>query len=232
MKKIKIFLILLTVVLLSGCSVEYNLTINEDSSVNEKVVAKEITNRMKINTGLDKKESVYYLYDMFNREDLDTNLTYKTEKNYTIATVTGFHDSVEAYAQNFKSDVIKEINYTEKNNIVTLQFNQDEILSSTASRAPIYDEITINIEVPFKVVDSNAYESNRDVYTWKIKKDQKVQKMYISYDKTNLKKSRILSIGNNQYNIKYAYVAIVIILLILTIIVAIVYVNNRKNNKI
>lgn len=232
MKKIKTFIILLTVVLLSGCSVEYNLTINEDSSVNEKVIAKEATNRMMINTGLDKKESVYYLYDMFDREDLDTNLTYKTEKGYTIATVTGFHDSVEDYSKNFKSDVIKEVNYTSKDDIITLEFNQDEVLSSTVSRAPIYDEIIINIDVPFKVVDSNAYESNRNVYTWKIKKDQKVQKMYISYDKSNLKNGRILSIGNNQFNIKYEYIAIVIFLLIITAIVAIVYINNKKNNKI
>ena len=43
---------------------------NDDLSVNEKVEAQEITNRMKSNTGLDRKKSIYYLYDMFDRKDI------------------------------------------------------------------------------------------------------------------------------------------------------------------
>ena len=39
MKKIKVFMFLFSILLLSGCSVEYDLTLNDDLTVNEKVVA-------------------------------------------------------------------------------------------------------------------------------------------------------------------------------------------------
>ena len=46
MKKIKIFIFLCLILLLSGCSVEYDLTLNDDFTVSEKVVATEKTKRM------------------------------------------------------------------------------------------------------------------------------------------------------------------------------------------
>ena len=45
MKKLKIFIFLCLVLLLSGCSVEYDLTLNDDFTVSEKVVATEKTKR-------------------------------------------------------------------------------------------------------------------------------------------------------------------------------------------
>ena len=39
MKKIKVFMFLFSILLLSGCSVEYDLALNDDLTVNEKVVA-------------------------------------------------------------------------------------------------------------------------------------------------------------------------------------------------
>ena len=232
MKRIKVLIILLMVVLLSGCSVEYNLIINDDTSVNEKVVAKEITNRMKANTGLGKKESLNYLYYMFDRQNLKTKMTSSSENGYTIAKVTGSHNSLSAYAENFKSDIVPEVKYTEKDNIVTLEFDQTEVLSSKSSRTPIYDDITVNIKVPFKVISSNSSSSYRDTYTWKIKKDQKVKKIKISFDKSDLKYKKLITIGKSTYSIKYEYIALGIFLFVILLVILIVYVNNKKNNKI
>ena len=108
MKRIKLLLVLFIVLFLSGCTVNYNLTINDDLSVNEKVEAKEITNRMRSNTGLDRKESVHYLYDMFDRKDIKTKLTYKSDSGYTTGVVTGTHDSLEDYSESFKSDIVPD----------------------------------------------------------------------------------------------------------------------------
>lgn len=232
MKKIKRLLLLLIVVLLSGCSVEYDLTINEDLTVNEKVIAKEYTNRMKTNTGLDTKNSVNYLYEMFDRNGLKTNITSKTDDSYTTATVTGSHSSIEDYAENFSSDIVKNIDYSSKDNIVTLNFNQSEILSSTSSKSLVYDDITINVTIPFKVVDNNAKYVTRDKYTWKISKDQDLQNMKISFDTSDLKYGKKLVIGNKTYSIKYGYMILGAFLLIVAIIVGIVFINNKKHNKV
>ena len=64
----KILIILFLVIMISGCKVTYELKINNDLSVNEKVVASENTNRMLSRTNLDLNQSVKYLYDIYKRE--------------------------------------------------------------------------------------------------------------------------------------------------------------------
>ena len=232
MKKIKRLLVLLLVILLSGCSVEYNLTINEDLSVNEKVIAKEVTNRMNTNTGLQTKNSINYLYKMFDREGFKTNITSSTDSSYTTSTVTGSHESIEKYAENFTSDVVKSVDYTTNGDIVTLSFKQSEILSSTSSKSLIYDDIIINIIVPFKVVDNNAKSVSRNKYTWEIDKDQDLQTMKISFDTSDLRYGKKFSIGDKTFSIKYGYMILGGFLFIIAVIVGFVFINNKKHNKI
>ena len=232
MKRIKKILLLFLIIMLSGCSVEYDLNINEDSSVNEKVVAKELTNRMKSNTGVGEKQSVNYLYDMFNRKSLKTKIYSKKDGDTTVATVTGNHKSLKAYSKNFTSDVFEDVIVNEEGNKVTLIFNQTKVLSSTSSRGLIYDDITVNIIVPFKVLESNADNYHRDVYTWNIKKDEDLRQLKITYDKTNLKYSKLFNIGDFKLNVEYSYIALIIMVGIVITIIIIVYVNNKKNNKI
>jgi hypothetical protein len=232
MKRIKKLLLLVMIILLSGCSVEYNLTINEDSSVNEKVVAKEVTNRMKANTGLGEDQSVNYLYKMFDRNSLKTKINTIEKDSTTISTVTGSHKSLDKYAKNFSSDVFDEAIVERDGNKVTLIFDQSKVLSSTATRGLIYDDITVNITVPFKVLEHNADTYKKDTYTWEIKKDAKLRQIKITYDESNLINSKTFSIGDLKFNVSYVFIVVAIIVLIVLTIVAVVYVNNKKNNKI
>lgn len=232
MKRIKKIIVLLLIILLSGCTVDYNLTINDDSSVNEKVVAKEYTNRMKSKTGLDGKESVNYLYKMFDRKDLNTKINTKNSNYETISTVTAFHSSLEDYSNNFTSDIFEKVNYKKKKNIVTLTYKQSQMLSTTSSRAPIYDKVTVNINVPFKVTDHNADSVNKDTYTWNIEKDEDLRKIKISFDENNLKYKKSFNFGGLKFNVRNEILVIGAILFIGLIIASIVFINNRKNNKI
>lgn len=232
MKRIKKLLLLFLIFILSGCTVEYNLTINDDSSVNEQVVARENTNRMKSKTGLDASESVNYLYKMFDREDLSTKIKSTKNGGDTIATVTGSHSSLEEYSENFTSDIFENVSYTKKGNIVTLYFKQTQEMSSTSSRAPIYDNVIVNIKVPFKVTNHNAESVNKDTYTWTLKKDEDLKKIKISFDDTNYKTKKQFNFGGLKFNVRNEVIVIGILLFIVAIIAAVVYVNNKKNNKI
>ena len=75
MKKIKIFMFLFSILLLSGCTVEYDLTLNDDLTVNEKVVATEKTKRMESYTRQKDKQAVNYLFDMYKRPNEDISIT-------------------------------------------------------------------------------------------------------------------------------------------------------------
>ena len=232
MKRIKKIVLILIIILLSGCSVEYNLTINEDSSVNEKVVASENTNRMKINTGLSEDQSVNYLYKMFDRTGLDTKISTVQKNGVTISTVTGSYNSLDKYSKNFTSDLFKEASVKKDGNIITLTFDQSMMLSSNSSRGLIYDNVIVNITVPFKVIEHNADTYKRNTYTWNIGKDQKLKQIKIKYDKSDLINAKEIKLGNFKFNVKYSYMVIGVLLLVVGIIALIVYINNKKNNKI
>ncbi len=232
MKRIKKILLLFIIILLSGCSVEYDLTINEDSSVNEKVVAKEVTNRMNSNTGVSGEQAINYLYEMFDREGLNTKLSSTTQGSTTIATVTGNHSTFDDYINNFTSDVFEEAKVERDGNLTTLIFDQSAYISSTSTRGLIYDDITINIKLPYKVIDHNADSYKNNIYTWEIKKDEDLRQIKIKYDESDLRSSKEFKFGNIEFNVKYSFMVVGIIILIAAAIAAFVYYKNKRNNKI
>ena len=150
MKKIKIFIFLCLILLLSGCSVEYDLTLNDDLTVSEKV---------------------NYLYDMFKRNGEDITLTSREDEYNTYATAITSHDDINDYASKFSSDVFDNINVTKDGNIITFSAEQKELLSSDTNYSLLYDDITVNITIPFEVTSNNADKVNGNTYTWNIKKD-------------------------------------------------------------
>ena len=229
--KIKILIICL-LFLLCGCSVEYDLSINKDLTVSESVTAKEITNRMNSRTGLDTDSSVNYLYNMFKREGLDTTISKVESDNETIATVNGYHNSLEDYASNFSSDVFKKADISTNGDIVSLSFDQTKALLSNSPRTLVYDEILVKIEVPFKVIEHNADSVNKNTYTWNIKKDKTLKNIKISFDKKQVKEELKVKLFNNTFSIKFEFIAVGAILLIILIIVCIVFINNKKNNRV
>ena len=232
MKRIKKILLLLIIMMVSGCSVEYNLTINSDLSVNEKVVANENTIKLKTNTNLSEKEAVNYIYKMFDRDGLKTNISTVTDSGNTISTVTGSHKTLEDYVSNFTSDVFRYIEYKEEGDIITLSMNQSEKLGGDGSRTLLYDEIKIVIDIPFKVKEHNADSVRFTKYTWNIEKNKDLKNISISFDKANLRDEQKITIGGKSFSIKYQYIAITILLLIGGTIFVIVFIKNKKNNKV
>ena len=59
MKKIKSIILIFVIVFLTGCTVEYDLSINEDNSISEKVIATENTQKMEILNKIMKDLIIY-----------------------------------------------------------------------------------------------------------------------------------------------------------------------------
>ena len=101
MKIIKKMILICIIFLLAGCSVEYDLTINEDNSVNEKVVAKENTNKMMALTNQKENQSVNYLYNIYKGNRNDVKLVTKSQNKETITTAVYSYPSIDDFASNF-----------------------------------------------------------------------------------------------------------------------------------
>lgn len=232
MKNIKKIIFFSFILFLTGCSVNYKLTINKDSTINEKVVAKENTNRMKSKTNLDEKQSVTFLTNIYNRNKLDIKTSTKSDNYNTEVTAFLSYDSIEKYRDNFSSDVIKKVKVTRDGDIVTLIAKQNVKLDSNASRSLIYDDITVQIEVPFVVIDNNADQVDGNIYTWYIKKDKDIKTIRIKYKDKEIKNSIKINVKNKDINIKYEVIFSAVIVLFLGFIFIILNYKNKKNNRI
>lgn len=230
MKKLKIFIFLCLVLLLSGCSVEYDLTLNDDFTVSEKVVAIEKTKRMEALTKQKGKQAVNYLYNMFKRNGEDITLTSRDDDYNTYATAIISHDDINDYASKFSSDVFDNINVTKDGNIITFSTTQKELLSSDTNYSLLYDDITVNITIPFEVTSNNADKVNGNTYTWNIKKDSDYKTIEFSYKEGNKKDEVNINVNNETYNIHYGVIIVIGLVIIIGSIVLFVYIKNKKNN--
>jgi len=231
MKNKKIILLILVTLLFSGCSVKYNLYINNDLSVNEKVTATENTNSLRIKTGETPKLAANSLFDLYKIDGVNYSFSTTEKETSTTGMASTSFNSLEEYEEYFTSDIIKEVNISKKDSYITLEFKQDVALSEYASRSLIYDDIEINIEIPFKVTENNADSIDGNVYTWKITKDGKLKDIKVTFNTNETKSSRVFDLGFFKINVKYSVLLGVGIVLVILIMVLIVYLNNKKNNK-
>ena len=231
MKEVKSVIFIFIILILTGCGVEYDLSINEDNTISEKVVATEKTNKMESLTRSKGDQAVSYLYQIYKRDD-NSRITSKTSDENTIATVTKSHSNIEEYASDFKSDVFESVDVTKKDDVITFTAAQSKMLGGVSSYSPLYDEITVKIYIPYVVTDHNADSVSRNVYTWNIQKDQGLKTINFSYKEDNKKDTLNVKINDKTYNINYGIIVASGIIVLLLIIFAVIYIKNKKNNTI
>lgn len=232
MKNKKIILLILVMLVFSGCSVKYNLNINEDLSVNEKIIASENTTSLKIKTGQEPKVAANSLYDSYKIKGVKYNISTTSNNRETTSNVSTSFKSLDDYVDYFESDIIKEVNITEKDGYITLEYKQDVPLTEYSSRSLVYDSIEVNLIIPFKVTENNADKVNGNTYTWNIKKDGKLKDIKITFNKNETNSSKKINFfGFFEINVKYSVLFICGIVLLIILILLVVYTKNKKNNR-
>ncbi|MBR2713102.1 MAG: hypothetical protein IKE73_05295 [Bacilli bacterium] len=232
MKNLRKLLLLVLVIILSGCSVKYELVINKDSSVNEKVIAKEHNTKIRKNTGMTTDQAVLYLYELFDREGLKTKITTIEEDGFIKSTVTGYHNSVDEYALNFTSDIFATPGIERDGSKVTLLFEQFRKINPDDINRLIYDDIEVSITLPFKVLEHNADKKRGNTYTWVINSKQDFKQIKLVYDEKKIKDKVKINFFDSSFDIRYEFIAIGAIALVILIVIIIVLINNKKNNKV
>lgn len=230
MKYFKFTICIVLLLFITGCSVKYDLNINDDKSVSEKVEASEITNRMQSLTGLKGKQAVEYLYDMFKRDNLEIDYSTRESGNSTYATFFATHNSIEDFAKNFSSDVFDNVILEKNDNIVRFICIQKNRLTSNSSSSLVYDDITINVNIPFEVTYNNADSVSGNTYTWNLKKDDDLKSIEFTYDESKIKNKMTIKVNNKSYDINFGLIIVSGIIVLLLIIGMIILINNRKNN--
>lgn len=178
-KKIKYIVISVLLLLVTGCSGNYNVKINEDMSVNEELYLT-----------IENKEGLYQkTLKIFN----DNNVK---EKDYEVVlsddnlkiTYNASYNSIEEYILNSKvyHQLIDNIELNKSNNYVDLYVNEKLKLSNSnmkqnGTNLTDLDVLQVNIENSFEVNFSNAELVTDNVYTWTIKNGDIEKKIQMQF---------------------------------------------------
>lgn len=233
MKYIKrVLIILFLILIVSGCRVNYDVKINKDLSINERVIASEKTDRLKSRTNLDINQSVSYLYKIYKTKNMgEDEYSITSADNTTSVVVNNSYNSIKEYSDNFKTDIFEESNIYEDNKHIIIDINQNALINSKASNRYVYDEIEVTFELPFEVINNNADKVNNNKYTWYIKADSdEYKRILLEFNGEKVKNTALFNFGDKYFDIGYEYLVLVGAIVILGIIIFIVYLKNKKNN--
>ena len=231
MKNKKIILLILVMLLFSGCTVKYDLFINEDLTVNERVTASEGSNSLKTKTGREPKTVADTLYNFYKIDGVKYSFSTVENSNSITSTASTSFNTLEDYQEYFTSDIVKGVNVTRDGDYITIEYKQDVPLQKYSSKSLLYDQIEVNLEVPFKVIEHNADSVKRNTYTWNIYKDGNLKEIKIKFNTKETNGSKVFNFGFFEINVKYTVLVVVGIVLVLLTIVTVVYINNKKNNR-
>lgn len=231
MKKIKLLLIFGLTFILSGCTVDYNVTINNDLSMSEEAIVK-IEESFFDDYMFYTKAETYNAVMSRNLSFLnELNYDYKHSDDYLTTTFNNNYNKLTDYINNntIYQQFFENLEYTDENNIITIK-SSGEFYQYTEDNAEkfLIEDIDINVKIPFDVISSNAdrVDSVNDIYTWTITKDDMDKEFFLEIDYSDV-----------AFQLKYGeYIPLVIIGVILLIGISFVYVkvqmSKRKNNTI
>lgn len=178
-KKLKIFIIGILLILVTGCSGNYNLKINDDMSIDEELYLtigntnNTYTKTLKIFKENNIPEKDYEVV----LSDNNVRITYNKK-----------YDSMEEYILDSKiyHELIDEIQFNKSNDYIDLYVNQklklsNDNIKSNGTNLVDLDILQINIENPFSVNYTNAEIVNDNVYTWTIKKGDIEKKIQMQF---------------------------------------------------
>lgn len=229
MKKI---LILFMILLLSGCSINYKLKINEDLSLEENI---NITNNASYFESLGPVESVYKNTVDLGMKDKEYRYTYINEKNSYGVNATRKYSSLEDFKEKATSykELYDDFEITKDGAKVIINsignLKTEKFVSSSEDSASDNFEFSnsyISIEVPFKVTYNNAdrVAEQDNIYYWNIDNNiTKDKNIKISFDTSK----KFISIKKFLNNIGYTFLLIIAIILIV-----IISYNKMKNKHI
>ena len=167
----KRILIIMTLLLTTGCTCEYNLTINENTYTEEVIIIGENAEEI---SQFDKEWQIPINKDEYNNM-AGSDSEYKPNGEiYAL--------SIESNKITFNHNFIKS-NYNNStavsncyNKITITNYNNTTILS-TSSKVDCFDKypplrnIKVNIKVDKPVISNNADSINGNIYTWNITKN-------------------------------------------------------------
>lgn len=211
-KKYKLVILLLLVLLFTGCTGNYNVTINDNLSVNE-----ELNLELENNNG--EYEKTLNIFKENNIKEDNYHISINNSK--VVIKYNDKFNSIDDYILNSKvyHELIDEIKYSKDGNNIDIYI--DEILKLNDDGKNIgnvsdIDSLKINIKNPFKVITSNEDSLDGNTYTWNITNETVNKKILMQFE-------------TKQDKISYGKIITIVVLVICIETLAYIIIKNYKN---
>lgn len=203
----KIIMLLVVVVLLTGCSANVNLTITS-SSIQEDITITAYsdsgTTKQQVYSGFRKNMPVFANVPLSDTEPdtRKTGIEYYTRREQDLGSGYKFN-----YNYNYKFDDYKNarsVKYGFDSRTISKNPVDKTIMISTDSgglnffeQYPNLENVTINIKSPYKAVENNADYVNGNTYTWVLRKGVK-KSIYLLLNDPNMPSSTPAEPGDDE----------------------------------
>jgi|LSQX01.3.fsa_nt_gb hypothetical protein len=232
MRRLKLILVPIFLLIVSGCDVNYNLKIDKDMKIIEEIVAFEDKqyNDLAHDFLLDRISVTYY--DKYSGYNNMYDFDYAEEGTMIGNKLTKKHLSIEDFKNNSAvfNDLLQNYSISTTNDIVSINasINDDIYDPNSLAHIIIPTNVNIKIDLPFKVINANADIKKGNTYIWNINKDNRSKELILSFDKNHLSNHiYILNIG-----ISYVILLVAGIISIFSVIVLVVWKKIKSVNKI
>ena len=220
--KRKICILLMSTFLISGCSLEYNLVINDDNTIKETVDILEKNSLIGKSMNEVNEQLDWSL--IFSEDETEPGYFYKKEK------ILGSTQSGLKYSYNFTVDNFVQETEAFKTcyENYSLKLKEDilEIYASdfkcSLTLGNDYD-LTINITVNGELINGNFHKRNNNTYIWTFNENTE------NYISLKVNRAEYNNSNNNQY--LWGILLATGALLLVGLIILIAYIKNKNNNK-
>ena len=179
MKKIRIIVLFLFVIMLTGCKGEYNLIINKDLSLSENV-----------KLSIDNKDGIYEktmkLFEDNNIDDSMYNVT-QTEEYVNIQYKEDFRNFEDYFINSkFYSRLFTDENYNKDNKSISYSsitnLKLDDSDNSDLNNSFNITDLKIKVDIPFSIKNNNADKVEKNSLTWILKKNDSNKRINFTFD--------------------------------------------------
>ena len=195
----KILLMFILILLLSGCSVEYNVSLENDSFKESGSLIEKKENKDNVSkNGFSFEEQINYTYqsmhDVLNGQEMEKTQSFELKKIDTDKEIGLTYSNELKQNKYYLSPIIRQC-YDN----VSVKNSNNNIKISTGNYFKCFDyyellnNVTVNFTTNYKVVNNNADEIKDNTYTWFINKNNfKNKEISIEIDKSEISYNTLL----------------------------------------
>lgn len=233
MKKMKLVCIMCFLFLLTGCTADYTLTIDQDLNFTEEIRVTEDNSYFTIN-GQNIDDYIKMQKNIYQNNQPYSLFDYKINKTQTTTGVTGIRKNMDldTFTNNsiLYGSLFSSVQVTHENNqlkFTTLDYAEHFFEKSVIPLDPYYQRVTFTLKTPLKVIQSNADSMNTEtgLYTWNFDKNTQPKNIEFILDTRVSEKDKILGLIK-----KFWYIPCVLLALLIGIVN--IMMTFRKNNQI